>query len=382
MTSKKVAKYLLGTRDTIEVFKLYELRYLLLKVYPLIHNLFHNPRVNPKLTFQDIWNLNHKPEPESLSLIKSQTSPAKFTWPFKRRFSFVVKRKNIPPQVLFASITPTFSDIIYNAAQICNMPWHKNRWLSGSITAAISYPSDKLVWQYLQDLTQKEVFHAAFKQWGNNKENKEKIKEKIKYYSRSRWPSLVVIPDISNNIMILKEARKVGLPVIGLVNSNCLFEIDYPVFAQDQTLQSIHFFCHFLAVLIAKETVFLQHKRYTLQKVLHKTYVAKDSTQESTETAIKEKFTLENGVAFQKRKEPWRKPFFFKVVKPWQKRFSKRYFLASSWQKYHPLGAEKLPYRKKRYKKKLPYKIITTLVKQFRRSQIKTSSVIFKKKKN
>jgi hypothetical protein len=70
--------------------------------------------------------------------------------------------------------------------------------------------------------------------------------------------------------MILKEARTVGLPVIGLVNSNCLVEIDYPIFAQDQTLQSVHFFCHFLAILIAKETVFVQHKRYTLQKALQK----------------------------------------------------------------------------------------------------------------
>jgi ribosomal protein S2 len=67
--------------------------------------------------------------------------------------------------------------------------------------------------------------------------------------------------------MILNEARKVGLPVIGLVNSDCSFEIDYPIFAQDETLQSIYFFCHFLAVLIAKETVSIQHKRYTLQKV-------------------------------------------------------------------------------------------------------------------
>ena len=33
-TSKKVTQYLLGTRETTEIFKLYELRYLLLKIYP------------------------------------------------------------------------------------------------------------------------------------------------------------------------------------------------------------------------------------------------------------------------------------------------------------------------------------------------------------
>ena len=67
--------------------------------------------------------------------------------------------------------------------------------------------------------------------------------------------------------MILQETQKVGLPVIGLVNSHCRNEIDYPIFAQDQTFQSVYFFCHFLATLIAKEMVYIQHKRYTLQKV-------------------------------------------------------------------------------------------------------------------
>jgi len=52
LTSKKITKYILGTRDTVEVFKLYELRYLLLKIYPLIHVLFSNPRVNSRFEFK------------------------------------------------------------------------------------------------------------------------------------------------------------------------------------------------------------------------------------------------------------------------------------------------------------------------------------------
>jgi len=147
------------------------------------------------------------------------------------------------------------------------MPWHQERWLCGSITAAISYPHDKTLWQYLKDSTQDQIVQLMSHQWSSNKENKERIKEKIKFYGSSRWPSLLVIPDISNNAMILYEAQKVGIPIIGLVNSSCYLEIDYPIFAQDQTFHSVHFFCHFLATLIAKEIVFIQHKRYTLQKI-------------------------------------------------------------------------------------------------------------------
>ena len=72
--------------------------------------------------------------------------------------------------------------------------------------------------------------------------------------------------------MILSEVKKIGLPVIGLVNSHCSVEIDYPLFAQDQTYTSVYFFCHFLAILIAKEMAYTQHKHYLLQKqfVSHK----------------------------------------------------------------------------------------------------------------
>ena len=116
--------------------------------------------------------------------------------------------------------------------------------------------------------------------------------------------------------MILKEARKVGLPVMGLVNSNCFLEIDYPIFAQDQTLESIHFFCHFLAVLIAKETVFLQHKRYTLQKTLHQISVPKEVRETENQAKFEAKFTLKKAIEFQKRNAVWKKPFFFKIVRP------------------------------------------------------------------
>jgi hypothetical protein len=70
--------------------------------------------------------------------------------------------------------------------------------------------------------------------------------------------------------MIVKEAKKINLPIIGIVNSHCSLAIDYPIFAQDQSIQSIHFFCYFLATLIVKENLYLQHKRYTLQKTLTK----------------------------------------------------------------------------------------------------------------
>jgi ribosomal protein S2 len=82
----------------------------------------------------------------------------------------------------------------------------------------------------------------------------------------SRKPSLIIIPDVSNNEMIIRETNVLGIPVIGLVNSNCQNLIAYPIFANDQSVYSIHFFCHFLSSLITKEIVKTKHKFKNVSK--------------------------------------------------------------------------------------------------------------------
>jgi ribosomal protein S2 len=71
LNNRKTNHFLFGTREKLDIFKLYELRYLLLKVYPLIHNLFLQARLNvkkkKKFFFQKNFNLKnfapHLPEP-------------------------------------------------------------------------------------------------------------------------------------------------------------------------------------------------------------------------------------------------------------------------------------------------------------------------------
>ena len=288
LTKKKIARYLLGTRINIELFKLYELRCLLLKIYPLIHTLFYNPRSNFELETKKLQQIKFLPT----SSIKKKFSQPKSNVKTQRliqRSSLISKHKNLTPQILFASVTPAFGNIVQGAAELCNMPVHKNRWLNGSITAAISHFSDQKIWNYLYDSTQKNIIKTVTKTWGTNKEHNDRIKEKITYYGSSRWPSLLIIPDIANNAMIIKEAKAVNLPIIGLVNSHCQLEIDYPIFAQDQTSQSIYFFCYFLAGLIAKEMVYIRHKRFTIQKTKQQTLktVLKRSRKQPTENKLK-----------------------------------------------------------------------------------------------
>jgi len=265
-TKRKVARYLLGTRSTVEIFKIYELRSLLLRVYPLIHNLFYNPRDHSPFYSKKLWNRNYAEQVEKQQKLGIRV-PAHLWKPrLKIKNVFLFNQSNVPPQILFVSVTSAYQNILQSAARMCNMPYHNKRWINGSMTGALVSHNDKNGWNYLTEVTQKKTIRHFTKTFGQNKGNRNKTIEDSIYYGESRWPSLIVIPDTSNNKMVISEAKQVGIPIIGLVNSSSDVEIDYPIFAQDQNLHAIHFFCHFLAALIAKEVIYLEHKRYTLQK--------------------------------------------------------------------------------------------------------------------
>jgi len=99
-----------------------------------------------------------------------------------------------------------------------------------------------------------------------HKNNFKQQENRVFQLQYSRKPTLIIIPDIINNEMILKETNSVGIPALGLVNSNCHIEIAYPIFANDLSCFSIHFFCHFVSSLILKEFSKIKHKLYTRKK--------------------------------------------------------------------------------------------------------------------
>jgi ribosomal protein S2 len=153
-TQKNITKYIFGTRHHIDIFKLYELRLLLLKTYPLIHQLFLQSRFNSIKRIKSIFEIKTKDKKtaennDSEATADNQKPEEKNEKPKtsfkKRRILSFLKTKSRPflPRILFATTNPLYADIIESAAKVCQMPFHQNRWLNGAITASSSYLIDK-----------------------------------------------------------------------------------------------------------------------------------------------------------------------------------------------------------------------------------------------
>ena len=260
LNNRKITHYISGARQKVDIFNLYEMRYLLLKVYPLIHNLFLQERLNvkkKKWTFDKNSVSQNNPQTflkQFLNLEKLKLLKTKLNKPLLR------SSRPFLPKILFATTTEIYSEIIISAATKCHMPFHINRWLSGTITASASYLDDFEKWSFLTNDFQENINDSIRKKFFKHKKNVAQQEKRIRKYQLGRKPSLIIIPDISNNEMIIKETNAFGIPVLGIVNSNCSNEIAYPIFANDFSIYSIHFFCHFLSSLITKEIVKNKHK--------------------------------------------------------------------------------------------------------------------------
>jgi hypothetical protein len=59
--------------------------------------------------------------------------------------------------------------------------------------------------------------------------------------------------------MIITESKKMGIPIVGLIGSESLVSLDYPILGNTNSVYLVHFFCYFLSTLISKQLTNKQH---------------------------------------------------------------------------------------------------------------------------
>jgi hypothetical protein len=72
--------------------------------------------------------------------------------------------------------------------------------------------------------------------------------------------SLIYIPDIYNNKVILTDIRRVCVPIISLINIHNPIWVDYPIFCNIYSLNSVLWFSRYLIKIIHKETNFFRYQ--------------------------------------------------------------------------------------------------------------------------
>lgn len=152
--------------------------------------------------------------------------------------------------LLFVGTKKQAQQNVAEAAERCGMPYVNQRWLGGTLTnfrtirQRIDYLIDleqRFAGGEFEKLTKKEVLVLERKM--------AKLNRRLGgIKSMDRLPSMVFITDIRREYIAVKEANKLGIPIIGMVDTNCdPTPIDHVIPANDDAIRSIKFMANKLA---------------------------------------------------------------------------------------------------------------------------------------
>ena len=148
-------------------------------------------------------------------------------------------------RVLFVGTKRQASEPIALAAKRCAQYYVNHRWLGGTMTnwRTISHSIQRLRdLQGLLDqdgptgLTKKELLQVT-----RERDKLERSLGGIK--DMGGVPALMVVIDTNKEAIAIQEARKLGIPVIAVVDTNCDPEmVDYPIPGNDDAIRAIRLF--------------------------------------------------------------------------------------------------------------------------------------------
>ncbi|MBW2416326.1 MAG: 30S ribosomal protein S2, partial [Deltaproteobacteria bacterium] len=189
------------------------------------------------------WHPHMKPylygERNGIHIIDLQESLPRF----KGALEFVVDSVTHGATVLFVGTKRQAQDIVAEMARSCDMPFVHRRWLGGMLTnfRTIRKGVDRM--KELTEMLGSEEGVDALSKKDRSKLTREHRKLMTAFegiQDMERLPDIMFIIDIRKETIALAEARRLGIPVIAVVDSNCNPDgVDYPIPGNDDAIRAI-----------------------------------------------------------------------------------------------------------------------------------------------
>ena len=164
---------------------------------------------------------------------------------FRRAEDFVGRLAAESRAILFVGTKRQAQDVIVTEAQRCGMYFVNQRWLGGLLTnfSTIQRSIGRL--RELEAMAEDGRYDTlSKKEIARIEKDKRKLQKNLDGIRRmSRLPDAVFVVDTRREKIAVDEARKLKIPVIGLVDTNCdPDDVDYVIPANDDALRSIRLF--------------------------------------------------------------------------------------------------------------------------------------------
>ncbi|WP_395946383.1 30S ribosomal protein S2 [Caedibacter taeniospiralis] len=204
---------------------------------------------NPKMS-EFIFGINH-----GIHIINlEKTVPL-----FQDAINFVGKSAAKNGKILFVGTKRQAQEILAEEASRCGMPYVNHRWLGGMLT---NYKTIRQSIKRLRDLEKMQeegVFERVTKKEAlQNAREIEKLEKALGgIKDMGGLPDVLVIIDSKEEHIAIEEAKRLGIPVVAVVDSNSSpDDIDYVIPGNDDAVKAIRFYLSQFAdaIIDAKKT--------------------------------------------------------------------------------------------------------------------------------
>jgi len=145
-------------------------------------------------------------------------------------------------KVLFVGTKRSARDAIEKEARRCEMPFVNQRWLGGMLT---NFKTIRQSIKRLADLTEMSENGTLGKRgkkeatmMRREKDKLEKSLGGIKYMEAP--PDVIFVIDVGHEEIAIQEAKKLGIPVVAVVDTNCAPDsVDYVIPGNDDAMRAI-----------------------------------------------------------------------------------------------------------------------------------------------
>ena len=168
---------------------------------------------------------------------------------FRNALEVTKKFSSQNKNILFVGTKRQASEIISTSAIKCEQYYINNRWLGGMLTNWDTIQNSIKRLKDLEVILEEQSFTYTKKETLQFEKSVEKLNKALGGIKNMNGrPDLLFIIDTNREVLAVKEAVKMGIPIIAVLDSNSDPDgIDYPIPGNDDAMRSIEYYCTIIA---------------------------------------------------------------------------------------------------------------------------------------
>jgi small subunit ribosomal protein S2 len=196
---------------------------------------------------------------------------------------FVAEQASQGKTIMFVGTKRQAQEAIAEEARRCSMFFVNQRWLGGLLTNFVT------VQRSIKRL--KELDHMSTENAWEGRAKKEigRLERERKHLSQNLdgikdmggLPDLLFVVDSSKESIAVKEAKKLGIPVVAVVDTNCdPDEVDYVIPGNDDALRAIRLFTNKIAEAVVEGRALATEHDFQAERIVTEEVPTEDSSTE------------------------------------------------------------------------------------------------------